>query len=205
MLYSSIPESVHAIGECIKESEHSFFVCRKKNQRMNFKLKNEVAFLKTGSLSILRNDNQLVTFSLNGPAIVGMAQLFHQECTHFFRCDSESEMFLLDQNVFCDLLTAKNLWFHAFNILNHHMEIYFQREKRLIQKNIKGIVVEHLIYIWNQGANFREKTSVYTFILARNQVSRSSLHKIMAQLTEEGLIKLDHGKLICFRYDALDH
>lgn len=152
-------------------------------------------------MSIYRCDNDIVTFSICGPAIIGMEQMFHSERSHYFRCDQVCEMVIIDTNKFIELLNCKGLWFHAFNILSHHLGMYFQLEKRLMQKDIKGIVREHLHYLWKQDPVVRSKASVYTFILARHQVSRSSLHKVMAKLISDGMIELSHGKLV-WMHDA---
>lgn len=201
MCTTSVSKSVRVIGDSIEKSCHSYLSIRKKNHRINLRQEHTVAYLKCGSVSILRNDNQMVTLSIEGPAIIGMAQILHKESTHSFRCEFDCEMVAIDEQFFFEMLTENCLWHHAFNILSHHLEMYFQREKRLIQKSVKSIAIENLVFIWSQGSTFRESTSVYTFILARNQVSRSSLHKIMAQLTEQGMIKLERGKLIWLRDD----
>ncbi|HID7510744.1 TPA: Crp/Fnr family transcriptional regulator [Enterobacter hormaechei] len=192
----NIRESVLILGELIEGSGQSYLSVRKRNQRIELKKENKIGFLKRGSVSVCRTENDIVTVSFEGPAILGMAQMFHDTQSHYIRCSRDCDIVMIDAANFIQLLTLKNHWFHAFMIISHHMEMYFQREKMLGHKTIREIVIEHLRYLWELEETTRNNTSVYTFILARNHVSRSSLHKIMSKLSEEGVISLQRGKLL---------
>ncbi|MCX8986144.1 helix-turn-helix domain-containing protein [Citrobacter portucalensis] len=201
MFEFSVGESIEIIGDYIEKSCQSYYSLRKKNHRLELKRNNEVAFLRKGTVSAYREDNNKVTLTIEAPAILGMAQMLHNDCLHYFRCDQDSELFTFNKGTFINLLSEQKLWHHAFIILSHHLELYFQREKILSQKDVSSMVKAHLEYLWKKDPVSRAKTSVYTFILARNQVSRSSLHKVMAQLTSQGLIKLINGKLVWISED----
>ncbi|MDZ5641693.1 Crp/Fnr family transcriptional regulator [Enterobacter sp. A103] len=160
------------------------------------KKENKIGFLKRGCVSLCSTENDIVTVSIEGPAILGMAQMFHDKQSHYIRCNRDCEIVVIDTVNFIQLLTQKNHWFHAFMIISHHMQMYFQREKMLGHKTIRGTVIEYLRCLWELGEEARNTTSVYTYILARNKVSRSSLHKIMSELNDEGFIRLQRGKLL---------
>jgi hypothetical protein len=169
---------------------------RKKHQRVDLWKENKIAFLKKGSVSMYRLDNDIVTLSFDAPSILGLGQMLHEERFHYFRCVQDSDMVIIDQDAFMESLSIQGLWHHSFNILSFYLRMYFLREKRLVQKDVKSIVKENLQYIWSLGPEVRARTSVYTFILARNQVSRSSLHKIISLLTKDGMVKMERGKLL---------
>ncbi|WP_256434395.1 helix-turn-helix domain-containing protein [Citrobacter sp. RHBSTW-00944] len=60
------------------------------------------------------------------------------------------------------------------------------------------MIIEHLKYIWSMEPETRENTSVYTFILARNHISRSAIHKVLQELVSDGKIIMKRGKLSFF-------
>ncbi|MEB5887497.1 Crp/Fnr family transcriptional regulator [Enterobacter roggenkampii] len=202
MLQDNIREAIHLLGELICSSEQSYLSYRKKNQRIELRKENKVGFLRQGSVFMCRSDNDIVTVSIDGPAIIGMTQMLHDTQSYYIRCSLDCEIVMIDTANFINMLKQYNYWFQAFLILSHYMQMFFQRERRLGHKTIKEIVIEHLRCIWQLDTESRENTSVYTFILARNQVSRSSLHKIMSQLSEDGFIRLQRGRLQWMREDT---
>ncbi|HAS1070462.1 TPA: transcriptional regulator [Enterobacter cloacae] len=188
--------SVRLLGEWIEKSQNSFLSIRKKNQRIDMKSENQVGYLREGALSVYRIDNDIVTLNIEAPAIIGLHQLFHTQRSHYLRCDRYCELIVINEADLIAILDREMLWGHAFIILSRHLEMYFQRERRLVHKNIKGIVIEHLKHLWDQSEDIRSRTSVYSFILSRNQISRSSVHKTIKSLIDDGVIKIQRGKLL---------
>ncbi|WP_333495277.1 helix-turn-helix domain-containing protein [Kluyvera sp. CHPC 1.251] len=117
---------------------------------------------------------------------------------HYFRCDTDCEMWIMGMQNVVTMLTSKNLWMHAFYILTNHLHRYFTREKLQSHRTIRELVIEHVKYIWEMAPDVRDKTSVYTFILSRNHISRSAIHKVLQELSHEGKIILNRGKLSAF-------
>lgn len=194
----NLDESVALIGDEIKKSENAYFSLRKKRQRIELKKDGNIFFLEKGSVSVYRVENDLVTISITAPAILGLAQMRSDVSTHYMRCDSDCEVWVMGINNTNELLTKKNLWMHAFDILTHHLQRYFQRENLRSHKTIREIVTEHVKHIWSLDPEIRDKTSVYTFILSRNHISRSAIHKVLQELVNEGKLTLNRGKLSSF-------
>ncbi|MCE3106174.1 helix-turn-helix domain-containing protein [Yersinia enterocolitica] len=48
----------------------------------------------------------------------------------------------------------------------------------------------------------RKKTSIYSYILTRNHISRSAIHKIVREMTLAGDIIVNRGRLFDFKYPA---
>ena len=68
---------------------------------------------------------------------------------------------------------------------------------KLIHKSsAREIVIEHLKEIWALDEPERHTTSVYNFILSRNNISRSAVQKVVRELESSGDIKFYRGKLI---------
>lgn len=191
-------ESVMLIGDEIKKSENAYFSVRKKRQRIEMKRDGNIFYLEKGSVSVYRVENDLVTVSFTAPAILGLAQMRNDVMSHYLRCDTDCEMWVMNAANANEMLSKKNLWIHAFDILTNHLQRYFQRENLRSHKTIREIVTEHVKHIWSLEPEIREKTSVYTFILSRNHISRSAIHKVLQELVNEGKLTLNRGKLSSF-------
>ena len=191
-------ESVMLIGDEIKKSENAYFSLRKKRQRIEMKRDGNIFYLEKGSVSVYRVENDLVTVSFTAPAILGLAQMRNDVMSHYLRCDTDCEMWVMNAANANEMLSKKNLWIHAFDILTNHLQRYFQRENLRSHKTIREIVTEHVKHIWSLEPEMREKTSVYTFILSRNHISRSAIHKVLQELVNEGKLTLNRGKLSSF-------
>jgi len=195
MLTANFDESVMLIGDEIKKSENAYFSLRKKRQRIEMRRDGNIFYLEKGSISVYRVENDLVTVSFTAPAILGLAQMRNDVMSHYLRCDTDCEMWVMNATNANEMLTRKKLWMHAFDILTNHLQRYFQRENLRSHKTIREIVIEHVKHIWSLEPDVREKTSVYTFILSRNHISRSAIHKVLQELVNEEKLTLNRGKL----------
>lgn len=191
-------DAISVIADQIKKADNAWFTVRKKRQRIDMKGDGNVFFLEKGTVSIYRMENDLVTITVSAPAILGLQQMRSETTSHYFRCDTHCEMWVMSMTNMNALLTEKNLWMHAYDILTHHLNLYFAREKLQSHRTIRELVIEHVKYIWDMAPEIRDKTSVYTFILNRNHISRSTIHKVLQELTHEGKLILKRGKLSSF-------
>ncbi|HGN9372385.1 TPA: helix-turn-helix domain-containing protein [Citrobacter pasteurii] len=198
MFQNEIDKSVVLIGDEIKKSDNAWLSLRKKRQRIDLKVDGNILFLEKGTVSVYRIENDLVTVSISAPAILGLPQMRTEVTGHYLRCDTDCEMWAMSVLNADHLFTAKNLWKQAFDILAHHLQRYFQREALQSHRTIRELIIEHVKYIWAMEPAVREKTSVYTFILTRNHISRSAIHKVLQELVNDGKITLNRGKLSAY-------
>lgn len=198
MFQNEIDKSVVLIGDEIKKSDNAWLSLRKKRQRIDLKVDGNILFLEKGTVSVYRVENDLVTVSISAPAILGLPQMRTEVTGHYLRCDTDCEMWAMSVLNADHLFTAKNLWKQAFDILAHHLQRYFQREALQSHRTIRELIIEHVKYIWAMEPAVREKTSVYTFILTRNHISRSAIHKVLQELVNDGKITLNRGKLSAY-------
>ncbi|AYL67388.1 helix-turn-helix domain-containing protein [Citrobacter cronae] len=195
MFQKEIENAVVLVGDEMKKSDNAWLSLRKKRQRIDLKVDGNILFLEKGTVSVYRVENDLVTVSISAPAILGLPQMRTEVAGHYLRCDTDCEMWAMSVQNADHLFTAKNLWKQAFDILTHHLQRYFQREALQSHRTIREQIIEHVKYIWSMEPEVREKTSVYTFILTRNHISRSAIHKVLQELVNDGKITLNRGKL----------
>jgi len=193
-----ITDSIAIMGDIIKNSPHSHLAQHKKNQRIDVKRNEKIYYIESGKVSFYRMSDDILTISMSAPCIVGIAQMLFQYQTYYIRCDSNCTIFVIDSIDAKTLFSERNLWIHAYNILAKLTQQYFEREYMILQKSSRDIVLQHLIFIWQMTEEEREHTSIYNFILSRNHLSRSSVHKIVSEMEAEGKIKTSKGKLVHF-------
>jgi hypothetical protein len=183
------------IGKFIAASNKCHEENHKKNQRIELLNQNNICYLKKGQVIVYRQRDDLVTFTLNAPLILGLAQMHNQMKYHYLRCESECEMYIINNHDATELFNKKNLWSYAFDILTWYINLYFQRDIMMINPNIRNVINEHIKYIWSLPTDVRAKTSVYSFITSRNHISRSAIHKVMQEMSDMGKIKIERGKV----------
>ena len=181
MFQNEIDKSVVLIGDEIKKSDNAWLSLRKKRQRIDLKVDGNILFLEKGTVSVYRVENDLVTVSISAPAILGLPQMRTEVTGHYLRCDTDCEMWAMSVLNADHLFTAKNLWKQAFDILAHHLQRYFQREALQSHRTIRELIIEHVKYI-----------------LTRNHISRSAIHKVLQELVNDGKITLNRGKLSAY-------
>lgn len=191
-------ESIQIIGQEIEKCDSSCLIYRKKRQRFDVEHPGNIYYLKAGKVSVYRSSDNILTHSLLGPAILGISQMKIKERTHYFRCDIDCEMWGLPFADASKLFDDKGLWEYAFKLLTGITYQYYMRELMITQRNVRGIIIQYLKFIWEMSEEMRRKTSIYSFILQRNNISRSSIYKTICELTDEGLIKVSRGKLTSY-------
>lgn len=190
-----ISACIELIGGCIRSSCDSFFSERKKNQRLDLKKNNQIAFLTEGSVSMHRVEDGLLTVTMTAPAIIGIGQFRGEGFTHFVRCNTHCSMWVIDSDDAVNLFNHKGLWKPAYEILTSYLYRYFYRENIVQKANVRDVVLEHLKEVWVHQKQMNTSISVYTYILSRNNISRSAIHKAVCELTCEGIVKVVRGKL----------
>ncbi|HDL8054409.1 TPA: helix-turn-helix domain-containing protein [Yersinia enterocolitica] len=194
-----LSEIAKLIGNEIEEYKSSYYIKFKKNQRVDFKNNDRIYFLSAGCVSFYRYNDGVLTITKDAPFMLGLAQMKSEVKSHYVRCNTECEMWGISISDACILFDSKALWGHAFDILTDQVQEYFKREHMILQKNTYGIINEHLKHIWEMDEEVRKKTSIYSYILTRNHISRSAIHKIVREMMIAGDIIVNRGRLIDFK------
>lgn len=199
MSRKNVADSVQIIGNEIERAESAYHTQRRKHQRIELKSYDSLCYLKTGAVSEYRLENNILTITIRAPAILGLVQMRSLMKSHYLRCDSDCEMWVIGTRDAEELFTRRGLWQHAFDSLTLYLQMYFERENMLSHPGARDIVIEHLHHIWSLSEAERKRISIYSFILARTHISRSSVHKIIQKLEATGEIISARGRLVDFR------
>lgn len=200
-LFSEVKKSAIAVGVLFEKSNKSYSSKRKKNQRIQLKNDSAICYIKTGRVSVYCEHNDLLMFSVDAPAILGLPQILKEVNHHYLRSDTECEMCIISASEAKIIINENNLWSHAFTLLTWYLHLYFHHDTLINKPCKQSMINEHLKFIWGMDAEERARISVYSFIMSRNYISRSGIHKSLQALINSGSIKISNGKLVYYKED----
>lgn len=186
---------IHAI----ERHPDSYFIGLKKNQRYQLRISDEVYYLKSGSLSIYRKKDDLLIMNVESPTVIGLSFISSLNQSFYFRCCEACELYVVKLKSIIAVIEHRNLWKSVYQNITGLVQHYIERDFITVQKSTRNLVEEHLKIIWEMDEETRKKTSIYKFILDRNIISRSSIHKVISEMQAQKIIDVSYGKLISFK------
>lgn len=184
------------IGNAIERSSKSHFSAHKAKQRIDLKNKDNIYYLCKGNVSAHSSNSGSLIFNIFAPEVFGLEKLKGGMIIDHIRCVTDAEMHVISSSDAIELFNENDLWPCAFENILMYMKIMLVREKKLNQPTIKDSIIQYLKYIWSLRPEQRAVTSIYTHILLRTHISRSSIHKVLAELESDGLIVVKRGILL---------
>lgn len=164
--------------------------------------KKNVVMLINGEVSVRRCKDDILMSKGKAPAIFGLIDAFklRYQAYNYYRCETDCVMFISPIDSAVDVINKENLWYHVSSNFAHLIETYFTRELLVSHNDVYGIVRSHLEYIWTLPAKERLELSIFSFIMQRAPISRSSIHKIIKELNKGGFIVTGRGRLIDLKH-----
>lgn len=176
-----VKDSVLKLGKQLENAKESYTSIHKNKHRVDYAKNCDLLFLKKGKVLLYKMDSHLLSMTITAPAIIGLSELYNNVPYHYLRCDNDCIFVIINKKEAIILFDNKGLWSEAFKVLTWYQGLYLQRDRIMSHSTISHIVNEHLKCIWKLSENERKKTSVYTYIMSRNHISRSSIHKVLQE------------------------
>lgn len=156
-----------------------------------------IYFLEDGEVELCNTDNNIIITNIKHPAFFGIANIFTEREYHFIRTVSEVKLYCMKQSDFIKIIDEKLLWKDIALIFSWYLELYAFRDCINAKATSSYSIVKiYLELLWSKSQDELEEISIFDFILNRTTVSRSSLNKIIKELTYGGYIKVNRGKLV---------
>lgn len=193
---NKLDDSVQRISLAIQQSNKSFSQSRKANQRINLDDMNSIYLLTNGNVSAHAHSSGSLIVNIFATEIIGLESIRGISLISHIRCVTNVEIHVISTKDMAELLTQKKLWEAAFDIQLRYMIIQARRESKLNQPSAKNTVIEYLKYIWTLKPSQREITSVYVYIMARTNISRSLIHNVISELERKHLAEVHRGILV---------
>lgn len=170
-------------------------------QRLSFKNNDDqlIYYLISGEVELCNINNNLIIANVNHSAVLGLSTIFSTGECCYIKAVSDIELSCMK---LCDLIAMveeKHLWKDVSAVLTWYLSIYYARDELASKTSSYGIVKTYLEMLWEQHQESLSEISIFDFILNRATVSRSSLNKILKELSDGGYIKINRGRLVCLR------
>lgn len=194
-----VKDSVLEIGKQLENAKESYTSIHKNKHRVDYAKNCDLLFLKKGKVSLYKMDSHLLSMTITAPAIIGLSELYNNVPYHYLRCNNDCTFAIINKKEAIILFDNKGLWNEAFKVLTWYQGLYLQRDRIMSHSTISHIVNEHLKCLWELSEDERKKTSVYTYIMSRNHISRSSIHKVLQEKIKNNSVVIDYGKLSFYK------
>lgn len=186
----------------MEQNANARILSANKNTRINlYAGLPEVFLLKKGKAAIYNNVDNLCYYDISSESIAGISQTYKNDSHHYLRCVTDCSFVVLRATHLYEVLHKYDLWDVAFNILaeNNHLAL----ERSIVSKNSIDMIVMNMIEIIWSDRYHRERTTVYSYILERSNVSRSAIYKVIKELISKGIISITRGRLVNVDMEAL--
>ncbi|WP_167467281.1 helix-turn-helix domain-containing protein [Buttiauxella warmboldiae] len=187
------------IGDLIKnhpQAEKHLFIKGAKLM-VNDGKTSQVCFVEQGDLQIILAYGDKVLFEISAPVTIGVQQLYTHCYNYYTIFKTDATVWLLDIECFKTVVENNNIWHELMVVICHVMDrIDDYHRTTYLATNSYDLVKHCLEQIWQLPEQERENTSVFTYIMKRHNISRSSITKIIHSLNVGGYIKTKRGILL---------
>lgn len=153
--------------------------------------------LTAGEVELCNVHNNIILANINHQAVFGLSTMLSKRECYYIRTVSDVKLSYLKLHDFMRLVEEKKLWKDVSLILTWYLEIYcFREELNSRTTNSYSIVKPYLEMLWEHNQESLNDISIFTFILNRTSVSRSTLNKILKNLSDGGYITVNRGRLV---------
>lgn len=191
------------LERAIENNSNAYFVRHRKHQKISLQQSDSIYFLTKGTVSVYRVRDNVLTITLTAPVPIGLVHIRGRDTQHYIRCNGECDFYVMETASFHAMLTELNLWENVFHAIVSMAHKYLDRDEIAAQGKVQNMIAGHLKLLWSLSEDERSKTSIYSYIMARNTVSRSSMYNVLKEMENLGIIRTFRGKLINFNESEL--
>ncbi|MBL5841173.1 helix-turn-helix domain-containing protein [Enterobacter asburiae] len=191
-------ESIARISATVESISNKSIIYAAPKQCLYFEKdkQNWIYLLTNGEVNICRLSDDLVVHTLTAPAIIGITSLFNNNYYHYISTNVDSSFLRVGKSDFTNIMDEYNCWKDVCLLVCENAQLYYKRDELVYSSKVYGVVKNHLEALWSMPEESRKNISIFSFILSRTSISRSSLNKILKDLRKGGYITLNRGKLV---------
>jgi len=174
----------------MSHSHHVIYAAPKQKVSFQDESSSYVYILNKGMVDIRRNSDGVIICTTKGKTLLGLESIFTGLYFHHLTCVTESQIIAIDRLIALDLFNKNNSWQAVSVILSQAAEYHYRRDLLVSGCTTYDIIRNHLEMIWSYPEEDRVNISIFDFILNRTSISRSSLNKVLKDLTLGGVYLL---------------
>ena len=168
------------------------------NQRINFEERKDVYvyLIQSGSVNVRRKHDDIIILTVKGPSILGLTSIFSGVYYHYLSTATECSILAIPRDVAIGYIDERGLWRDTAKVLCQAAQFYYKRDEVISGNTVYDVIKKHLEILWQYSSDERQSISVFDFIMTRSNVSRSSLNKVLKDLSLGGYIIMNRGRLL---------
>lgn len=153
-------------------------------------------FLTRGVFRLYRDGGEILIYTVESPAILGIVELFYStEERLSVQCETDCEFVLMDADVFHQMVERTRSWENIARMLSGYIIALSESHRRVIQKGTYQVMRELIVEYANLSKEARGGMLLYTYIIKRSGLSRSSVMNILSVLNRKGYVRIKRGQL----------
>ncbi|MBL5884889.1 helix-turn-helix domain-containing protein [Lelliottia amnigena] len=188
---------IEQLSEC--GTRHTIYAAP--HQKITFQDKSQsyIYIIQHGIVDVRRKKDDIIVLTTKSPSVLGLTSLFSDVYYHYLSTVTEAQIIAINRLAAMEYLTSESLWQEAAKVLCQASQFYYQRDEVVSGNTVYDVIRNHLEILWRYPQGEREKISVFDFIMGRSNISRSSLNKVLKDLSLGGYLILQRGKLLDLR------
>lgn len=158
----------------------------------------EIYLLTEGNFWLHRRADDLQMSIAKAPHIFGLAEMvIPVGDTTYVKFAPDSEVFVISGNKVQALLNQQPaLWQDVTKILAFHLHVSTWRDLHLLNDNAYDTIRGKLLELEKHDDTLRNSTTILNYILGSTKLSRSTILRVMKDLTDGGYVEAQRGKLV---------
>lgn len=174
---------------------HAFQICTATRLTLPWVRQNkaQIYVLESGTVSLLRQSDRLLTATVTDPHIFGLSEMLTPTSSHLLRVDKNAIIWRIDADTVSTLLHSHDLWQHAALILAYHTQLMIYRDEQVLQRKAYSVIRNLIIEMSQLTEEQRSQISILQYIRERTGLSRSSILNAVAEYSKMGFIGVSRG------------
>lgn len=155
-----------------------------------------VYIIRSGSISFLRQPNDILLDLLPAPSIRGVIPIHAEsESTYTIKVIEQAEIAIIDREHMYRLLTEHNLWEPFARHMQQLAALATEVMYKLSSSSAFEIVRFQLYELMSKPAHIRENITAENYISSKTRLSRSAIFRVIADLKLGDYIVIENGIL----------
>lgn len=182
------------LSEC--DDRHVIYAAPHQNILFQDKVQSYIYIVQSGVVDVRRKNDGIIVLTTKSPSVLGLTSLFSDVYYHYLSTVTESNIIAINRLSVIECLNKEGLWSEAAKILCQAAQFYYKRDEVVSGSTVYEVIRNHLEILWEYPKQERDVISVFDFVMGRSNISRSSLNKVLKDLSLGGYLVLHRGKLI---------
>lgn len=155
-----------------------------------------IYFMTEGVFRLYRDGGEILIYTVESPAILGIVELFYSTKERLsVQCETDCEFVLMDADVFHQMVERTRSWESIARMLAGYIIALLESHRRVIQKGTYQVMRELIVEYANLSKEARSGMLLYTYIIKRSGLSRSSVMNVLSVLNRKGYVRIKRGQL----------